>query len=68
MAKECSNSSCTKESCEGCPSKEGGGIQKEMQQNSQHIQKLLTRPGNGNPHKHRKSYLRDYRRQPLYGT
>ena len=30
MAKECSNSSCTKESCEGCPSKEGGGIQKEM--------------------------------------
>ena len=27
MAKECSNSSCTKESCEGCPSKEGGGIQ-----------------------------------------
>ena len=30
MAKECSNSSCTKESCEGCPSIEGGGIQKEM--------------------------------------
>ena len=30
MAKECSNSSCTKESCEGCPSKAGGGIQKEM--------------------------------------
>lgn len=29
MAKECGDSSCTRESCEGCPSKEGGGIQKE---------------------------------------
>ena len=25
MAKECSNSSCSKESCEGCPSKAGQG-------------------------------------------
>ena len=30
MAKECSNSSCSKESCEGCPSKNGGGIPKEV--------------------------------------
>lgn len=30
MAKECTNSSCSKESCEGCPSKKGGGIQKEV--------------------------------------
>ena len=30
MAKECANTSCTQESCEGCPSKAGGGIQKEV--------------------------------------
>lgn len=30
MAKECSNSSCSKESCEGCPSRQGGGIPKEV--------------------------------------
>ena len=30
MAKECSNTSCSKESCEGCPSRQGGGIPKEV--------------------------------------
>lgn len=30
MAKECDNSSCSKESCEGCPSRQGGGIPKEV--------------------------------------
>ena len=30
MAKECSNSSCSRESCEGCPSRQGGGIPKEV--------------------------------------
>ncbi len=38
--KECSNSSCTRESCEGCPSKEGG-IAKEPLNSMSSIKKVI---------------------------
>ena len=39
MAKECSSTSCSKESCEGCPSKQPKSIQAEMnaQSNVKHV-------------------------------
>ena len=36
MAKECSNTTCDRSSCEGCPSKEGG-IPKEVSKTGSHI-------------------------------
>ena len=39
MAKECSNTSCSKESCEGCPSKQPKSMLEEMnsQSNVKHV-------------------------------
>lgn len=41
MAKECSNSSCTKEDCSGCKSKQGNGIPKEQLNDYSEIGKVI---------------------------
>ena len=41
MAKECSNTSCDKSSCEGCPSREGQGIPKEVSKTGSRIGRVI---------------------------
>ncbi len=41
MAKECSNTTCDKSSCEGCPSREGGGIPKEVSNTGANIKHVI---------------------------
>ena len=42
MSRDCSSTTCTKESCEGCKSKEKGtGISKEMANGYSEIKKVI---------------------------
>ena len=47
MAKECSNTSCSKESCEGCPSKQPKSMLEEMnsQSNVKHVIGIVSGKG-----------------------
>ena len=47
MAKECSNSSCSKESCEGCPSRQPQSFKEEMNQfsNIKHVIGIVSGKG-----------------------
>ena len=47
MAKECSSTSCNKESCEGCPSKQPKSMLEEMnsQSNVKHVIGIVSGKG-----------------------